>query len=143
MAWAALRCPAPAEAWMTRIFIRPRLGSFLSPKLFGRRFHVIAVDDGDGFQEIGGDEIRTHRPRAHMPAVFAPGKDKNRFTSGVMPGENIGFRVPDEKGLLRRADILVHRFKGLAHGADFRLTAVTSFIRAVRAIKNPLDPSAG
>src|SRR3989338_4864926 len=139
MAWAALRCPAPAEAWMTRIFIRPYSGSlcFSKPGKLG----VITVDDGNGFQEIGCDKIRTHRPRAHVPAVFAAGKNKDRFTSGLVPGEDVGFRVADKERLLRRADALVHRFKGLAHGPDFRLAAVAPFIRAMRAIKNPLDPT--
>src|SRR3989338_3429136 len=141
MARAALRGPAPAEAWMTRVFMRPYLEIFLFPD--PGRFRVVTADDGDGFQEIGGDEIRTHRPRAHMPAVFAAGEDKDRFAPGVMSGEDIGLRVPDEKGLLRRADALVHRFKSLAHGTDFRLAAVAALIGAVRAIKNSLDPSPG
>lgn len=104
---------------------------------------MITIDDRNGFQEIGGDKIRTRRPRAHVAAVFAPGEDKDRFAPGLVPGEDIGFRIAYEKRLLRRADILVHRFKGLAHGADLRLAAVTPFVRAVRAIKDPLDPSAG
>src|SRR3989338_6319074 len=142
MAWAALRCPAPAEAWMTRIFIRPYLGSFFFPKLLGR-FRVVTADDVNGFQEIGGDKIRTHRPRAHVAAVFASGEDKDRFAPGIMPGKDVRLRVPDEKGLLRRADALVHRLKSLAHGADLRLAAVAALIGAVRAIKNSLDPSPG
>lgn len=102
---------------------------------------MITADDGNGFQEIGGDKIRTHRPRAHVPAVFAPGEDKNGFAPGLVPGEDVGLRVADEERLLRRADALVHRFKGLAHRSYFRLAAVASFIRAMRAIKNFLDPA--
>ena len=116
---------------LLRIFSFPKLG----------KFGMITVDDGNGFQEIGGDKIRTRRPGAHVPAVFAPGEDKDGFAPGLVPGEDVGLRVADEERLLRRVDALVHRFKGLAHRSYFRLAAVASFIRAMRAIKNFLDPA--
>ena len=102
---------------------------------------MITVDDSNSFQEIGGDKIRACRPRAHVPAVFAPGEDEDGLAPGVVPGEDVGLRVADEERLLRRADALVHRFKGLAHRPYFRLAAVTPFIGAMRAIKNLLDPA--
>jgi hypothetical protein len=97
---------------------------------------MITVDDGNGFQEIGGDKIRTHRPRAHVPAVFAPGEDKNGFAPGLVPGEDVGLRVADEERLLRRADALGFE------STPWRRCS-TGIIRASRASGFPTASAAG
>ena len=70
---------------------------------------MFIADELNGGLKVLDDVVRFDFPFAHVPAVFPAAKDENGPASGIMPGLDVPFSVPDEKRLLRVGNGLIER----------------------------------
>src|SRR3989338_2445626 len=104
---------------------------------------MFIMDEGGGGLKVLDDVVGFDFPFAHVPAVFPAGERENSLASGIVPGLDVPFGVPDEERLLRVGNGLVQAFERLAQQAYAGLAAIAASVGTVGAVKTFGDLPAG